>query len=66
MGFSGGSVVKNPPANAGATGGTGSTPGSGRSHREGNGDPLQCSHLENLMDRGTWWAAVCGVTNSQT
>ena len=25
---------------------------------EGNGNPLQCSCLENLMDRGTWWAAV--------
>ena len=39
-GFSGGSVVKNPPANAG---GMGSIPGSGRSPREGNGNPLQYS-----------------------
>ncbi|XP_060262260.1 centrosomal protein 20 isoform X6 [Ovis aries] len=33
---------------------------------EGNGDPLQYSCLENSMDRGTWWAAVCGVTQSWT
>ena len=30
-------------------------PGSGRSPGEGNGNPLQCSCLENSMDRGTWW-----------
>ena len=41
MGFPGGSVVKNPPANAGDAGDTGSIPGSGRSPREGNGNPLQ-------------------------
>ena len=29
---------------------------------EGNGNPLQCSCLENLRDRGAWWAAVYGVT----
>ena len=28
---------------------------------EGNGNPLQCSCLENPRDRGAWWAAVCGV-----
>ena len=33
---------------------------------EGNGNPLQCSCLENLRDGGAWWAAVCGVTQSQT
>ena len=33
---------------------------------EGNGTPLQCSCLENLKDRGTWWAAVYGVTQSWT
>ena len=33
---------------------------------EGNGNPLQCSHLENLRDGGAWWAAVYGVTQSQT
>ena len=33
---------------------------------EGNGNPLQYSCLENPVDRGTWWAAVHGVTQSQT
>ena len=33
---------------------------------EGNGTPLQCSCLENLMDRGAWQAAVHGVAKSQT
>ena len=33
---------------------------------EGNGNPLQCSCLENPRDSGAWWAAVCGVTQSQT
>ena len=34
--------------------------------REGNGTPLQCSCLENPRDGGAWWAAVCGVAQSQT
>ena len=33
---------------------------------EGNDNPLQCSCLENLRDRGAWWAAVYGVTQSWT
>ena len=33
---------------------------------EGNGNPLQCSCLENPRDRGAWWAAVYGITQSQT
>ena len=33
---------------------------------EGNGNPLQCSCLENPRDGGAWWAAVCGVTQSPT
>ena len=33
---------------------------------EGNGNPLQCSCLENPRDRGAWWAAVCRVAQSQT
>ena len=45
MGFPGGSVVKNPPANAGGTGDTGSIPGSGRSPGGGNGNPVQYSCL---------------------
>ena len=32
----------------------------------GNGNPLQCSCLENPRDRGAWWAAICGVAQSQT
>ena len=47
-------VVKNLPANAEDTGDTGSIPGSGRSHGEGNGNPLQYSCLENPMDGGAW------------
>ena len=35
-------------------------------HREGNGNPLQYSCLENPRDRGAWWAAVYGVAQSQT
>ena len=61
--FSGGSVVKNPPANAG---GAGSVPGLGRSPGGGNGNPFQYSCLENLMDRGVWWATVHGVAKSLT
>ena len=33
---------------------------------EGNGDPLQCSFLENPRDGGAWWAAVSGVAESRT
>ena len=33
---------------------------------EGNGNPLQCSCLENPVDRGAWWAAVYGVAQSRT
>ena len=57
MAFPGGSVVKNPPANAGDVG---SILGSGRSPGEGNGNPLQYSCLENPMDGGAWWATVHG------
>ena len=57
----GGSVVKNPPANAGDTG---LIPGSGRSSGEGNGHLLQYSCPKNPMDRGAWWTAVHGVANS--
>ena len=33
---------------------------------EGNGNPLQCSYLENPRDRGAWWAAIHGVAQSRT
>ena len=62
-GFPRGSVVKNPPANAGDTG---LILRSGRSPREGNDNPLQYSCLGNPMDRGTWQAIVHGVEKSQT
>ena len=59
-------MVKNPPANAGHEGDSGSIPGSGRSPGVGNGTKLQNSCLENLMDRGDWWATVHEVAKSQT
>ena len=58
-----GSVVKNLPANAGDLG---SIPASGRSPGEGNGNPPQCSCLENSMDRGAWRATAYAVTQSWT
>ena len=67
MGFSGGAAVKKkkkkPPANAGDAG---LIRGSGRSPGGGHGNPLQCSCLENPMDRGAWWAMVHRVTGSWT
>ena len=65
-GFPGGSVVKNPLANARDTGDVGSIPGLGRSPGGGNDNTLQYSCLENPMDRGTWWATVSEVEKSQT
>ena len=50
-GFTGGSVLKNSPANAGATGDLVLIPGLGRSPGEGNGNPLQYSYLGSPMDR---------------
>ena len=41
-------------------------PGSERSPGEGNGNLLQYSSLENPMNRGAWWATVCGVAKSRT
>ena len=58
VGFPGGSVVKNPPVNAGDVR---STPGSGRSPGDGNGNPLQYSCLGNPIDRGAWQVTVHGV-----
>ena len=65
MDFPGGSMVKNPPAKAGDME-TESIPGSRRSSGVGNGNPLQYSWLENLMDRGAWWATVHGIAMSRT
>ena len=66
MGFSGGSEINNPPANAGDTRDMGSIPGLGRFPGAGNGSPLQYSCLENPMDRGAWWATVHRFTKSWT
>ena len=57
--FPGGSQVKN-------AGDTGLIPGLGRSPGVGNGNPLQYSFLGNSMNRGAWWATVCGFSKSQT
>ena len=51
IGFPGGSLVKNLSANAEDTRDVGLTPGSGRSPRGGNGNPLRSSCLENSLDR---------------
>ena len=62
-GFPGGSEVK---ASACNVGDLGSIPGLGRSLGEGNGNPLQYSHLENPMDGGAWWATVHSITKGRT
>ena len=49
-------LVKNSPA----IGDMDSVPGLGTSPGEGNGSPLQSSHLENPMHGGAWWATVHG------
>ena len=63
-GFPGGTVVKNPPANAGNTRDMGLIPGSERSPVVGNGSPFQYSFLEDSMDRGAWRAIVHEVTKN--
>ena len=62
-GFTSGSAVKIPPANPGDSDWI---PGSGRSPRAGNGNPLQYSCLENPMDRGAWQITVHRVAKSWT
>ena len=66
MGFPGGTVVKNLPANAGDTGDAGLIPGLGRSPEEGNVNASQYSSLGSSMDRGAWQATVHGIAKSQT
>ena len=65
MGFPGGIVVNNQPANAGDAGDTGSILEWGRSPGGGRSNPPQYSCLENTMDREDWRAAVHRVTKSQ-
>ena len=59
-------MVKNMPADAGDSGDAGSILGVGRSPGGGNGNPLQYSCLDYLMDRGAWQDTVHRVTKSQT
>ena len=59
-------MIKNPPTNAGDARDMSSIPGSGRSPGVGNGNSLQCSCLENSMDRGAFWVTFHGVMKSQT
>ena len=59
-------MVKNLPANAGDERDMSLIPGLGRSPGGGHGNPLQCSCLENPMDRGAWQAIVHRVSKSQT
>ena len=54
-------VVKNLPASAGGIRDVDSIPGSG-----GQGNPLQCSCLEDPLDRGAWWATVYRVSETRT
>jgi len=61
-----GLVVKHLPASAGDIRDIGSIPGLGRSPGGEHGNPLQCSCLENPMDRGAWQATVHGVTESDS
>ena len=63
MAFPGGSDGKESACNEGDAGWI---PGLKRSSGGRNGNPLQCSCLENPMDRAAWWATVHGVTKSQT
>ena len=64
--FPGGSVVKNPSANAGDAGNAGLILGWGRSPGGGHGISLQYSCLENYMDRGAWRATVRGAAENWT
>ena len=66
VGFPGGLVVKNPPANAGDIRYMHSIPGSGRSPGGGHGNPIQYSCLENPIDRGFLPAIVHGIAESDT
>ena len=63
MGFPGGLGGKESACNAGHPT---LIPGSGRFPGEGNGNPLQYSRLENIMDIGAWQATVQGVAKSPT
>ena len=59
-------AAKNLPANVGDVKDMGLIPGLGRSPGGGHGNPLQCSCLENPMERGAWQAIVHSVAKSRT
>ena len=59
-------VVKKQPAKAGDSGDAGLIPDWGRSPGGGHGNPLQCSCLENPMDRGAWRATVHRIAKNRT
>ena len=59
-------MVKNPSTNAGDTRGGGLVPEWGRPPGGGNGNPLQCSCLENPTGSGGWQCVVHGATQSRT
>ena len=59
-------MIENPPTTAGDARDMSSIPGSGRSPGVGNGNSLQCSCLENSMDRGAFWVTFHGAMKSQT
>ena len=58
--------MESPPVNAADARDIASIPGSERSPGEGNGNLFLYSGLENSMDRGAWWATVCGVAELAT
>ena len=60
-----GTMVKNPLISEGDARDVGLTPGSEISPGVGNDNPCQYSCLESPMDRGSWWATVHGVAESQ-
>ena len=66
MGFPGGSVVKNLPADARDAGDAVSVPESERCPGEGNDNPLQDSYLGNPMDREAWQTIAHGIVKTWT
>ena len=58
-------MIKHPPANSGDIRDAIFIPGLGRPPGGRNGNPLQCSYLENPTDRGAWWVTVYGIAKSK-
>jgi len=66
LGFPAGAVVKNLLVSAGDSRNAGLIPALGKYPGGRNGSPLPYSCMENPRDRGAWWAAIYGVTQSWT